>query len=179
MFLDFPKSRKERDIAFPQWEKLSWKIELGKSYCRIKFSIPAAIAVACEPQTYFRSSLLSLRPPPSLRKKENRVPLGTRMGNKSVFTYTNIKKTLKITSCNMSLCVTQHNYPSLPIMTHKCTSLSITTHDYTSLSITPHHYTSLSITTHHYPSLHITGHHYTALSITTQHYPSLHISVHY
>ena len=44
MLLDFPKSRKEWDIAFLRWEKFGWKIGLGKSYCRDKFSIPVAIA---------------------------------------------------------------------------------------------------------------------------------------
>ena len=43
MFLDFPKSRKEWDIAFLRWEKFKRKIGLGKSYCGVKFCFPAAI----------------------------------------------------------------------------------------------------------------------------------------
>ena len=43
MFLDFPKSRKEWDIAFLWREKFKRKIGLGKSYCGVKFCFPAAI----------------------------------------------------------------------------------------------------------------------------------------
>ena len=71
--------------------------------------------------------------------------------NKSVFSYTNIKNPLKISSCNMQLCVTQHNYASLPITTYHCPSPPITFHHYTLLPITIHHYPSLHITIHHYP----------------------------
>ena len=112
------------------------------------------------------------------------------LSNKSVFSYSNTKNPLKISSCNMKLCVTQLNYASLPITTFHCPSLHITTYHtyhytslhittdkysshYPSLPITTHHYPSLSITTHHCPPLPITIHHYTSPPIITHHYPSL------
>ena len=108
--------------------------------------------------------------------------LVTSNGNKSVFSCTNIKTPTKISSCNMLLCVTQHNYASLSITTYHWPSLHITAHHYISLHITTYYYRSLLITIHHYTSLSITTHHYPSLYITiltTHHYRSLYITIHH
>ena len=64
MVLDFPKSRKEWDIAFLRWESLGEKLDSEKVTVELNF--------------------LFLSPsPPSLRKKESRVALGTRMPQSS------------------------------------------------------------------------------------------------
>ena len=110
------------------------------------------------------------------------VAWGGKRGNKSVFTYTNIKidlKYLHVTHNYVSLNITTHHFRSRLMTTRHYPSLYITLHYTPSLHITVHHYQSISITTHYYPPLHITVHHYTSLPITTHHYPSLHITVHH
>ena len=90
------------------------------------------------------------------------VDWGGKRGNKSVFTYTNVKIDLKYLH-----------------VTHNYVSLNITTHHFRSRLMTTRHYPSLYITLHYTPSLHITVHHYQSISITTHYCPPLHITVHH